>query len=1045
MAKKGVINIVGDKNYPPFYFRKPDGRITGITPELLRWLEVELNLKIELHVYDLHEGMQSVLEGGNDVMCDLFYNKERDTLFDFTETLYMVSAYIYIPKERTDIKSMNDLKGKTVAIQKGDYAINFLKAKGIRCKIIMTNDFGDALDSMLHGGADAVVGDDPVIMYLTYTKGERGKIKRVGSPLYTAKSCLAVKGGNKVLLDILNKCIIYAEKKGVINRLSIKWFGSSLNIHKETVFVKYVKQLLFIIFILILVVFFIWLWNFRLQKALEKKTFELKESLYKLNKYKAQMENVLKSVNGYMYWGKINDKKEIIDWDSSDSLVRITGYEKETFRKQNKKFWTKLIYPDDLEKINKAFGELKKEGKNIIGLEYRIVTKGGKVKWLSENAIIVENKQTGEKLLQGICIDITESRALKNLLEQNKAYFKSLFDNLEEAVVIIGEDERIVEINRGFTKLFGYTRDEIVGKRYTYLKIPEDEKARFSTKLIKKRLINSEKISLETKRLNKDGIPIDVLIIASPIVLSGEIKGALAILVDTRERMKLINQIREERKRLTTILRSIGEAVIVTDKEGKVELINRIMEIGFGLDRDDIKGAYFTDILNTSVREKNELESALRKSVKNKEIVRLDSKIEIKGSKGKKYTYDVNISPVFNKKSEIKGVIIVLNDITELKELENTMIRAKNLESLGILAGGIAHDFNNYLTAILGNIEIAKMKCGGKTELCDLLSKVESATVDAKNLTMELLTFAKGDTNLKKITSIVDLIKETSHFILSGSNVMANLEVDDNLWNAVVDKGQIKNVISNLLINAEQAMPEGGIVSIVANNVILSGSEGIPLSPGKYIKIEIIDEGKGIPEEIIDNIFDPYFTTKKMGSGLGLATAHSIIKNHNGFISVKSEIDKGTKFTIYLPATEQIIKERKTVFNKKTDASAKILVMDDEEMIREVVGEMLKIIGYEADFAKDGEEAIAKYSNELNKGKGYDAVLLDLTIPGGMGGKEAVAKLLEIDPNAKCVIVSGYSTDVIINEYRKYGFKNVILKPFRMDELKSVLKEVLND
>lgn len=372
-------------------------------------------------------------------------------------------------------------------------------------------------------------------------------------------------------------------------------------------------------------------------------------------------------------------------------------------------------------------------------------------------------------------------------------------------------------------------------------------------------------------------------------------------------------------------------------------------------------------------------------------------------------------------------------------------MRAKNLESLGVLAGGIAHDFNNYLTAILGNIEIAEMKGKWNDEMKQLLDKIKNATIDAKNLTMQLLTFAKGDTNLKKLTSVSDLIRDTVNFILSGSNVRAKLDIDENLWNAVIDKGQIKNVISNLLINAKQSMEEGGNITIKTNNIIITGNEGLQLTPGKYIKIEVIDEGKGIPPEIIDNIFDPYFTTKIMGSGLGLATAHSIVRNHNGLITVESKMGKGSKFTVYLPASiENVSKEEISAGRKNIKTRARILVMDDEEMIRDVVGEMLNIMGYEAEFAKDGVEAIKKYNDAMEENRKFDIVLLDLTIPGGMGGRETMEKLLKLDPDVKGIIVSGYSTDVIISEYKKYGFKEAVLKPFRMDELSSVLKKILN-
>ena len=1043
LAKHGEISFVGDTKYPPFYFQKSDSEIAGITPDFLRWLSVEFDLNIVLHHRDLYEGMQSVLDGKNDVMCDLFYNKSRDSLFDFTEPLYQIESYIYIPVERTDIHSLNDLSGEIVAIQKGDYAIDYLHQKGIMCKIIETPDFESAIEELIKGKADAVVGDDPVIMYYAYKLKIRDMIKRTGGLLYTANSCLAVRNGDTELLNILNKCVKFAEKKNIINKLTIKWLGVPLNAYKEPLMKKFVPWVIIIVLALIFITFTIWLWNFRLQKLLNKKTRELKLSLDKLHDYKERMENVLKTVRGYVYWGKISENRQIADWDSSDSIVEITGYEKEYFRKQEEKFWKRLIYPDDWKRVDDAFYGLRENGKEI-NLEYRIKTKEGEVRWLSENAKVVRDKNTGEETVRGICLDITETRKLRNLLNYQRAYFKSLFDNLNEAAVITDKDGNFIEINKYFTDLFGYKKEEIKGKNY--IDLMTNEKKTDYLDYIRKKISENKTITFDTKRRSKDGKLIDVLVMVSPIIIESRLEGAIIILIDIRERKRLTDQIRDERERLHTTLKSIGEAVFVTDVEGKIEMINRIAEIKFGFTDKEVKGKFFLEILEIpDEEEKQGLINSFQKAIKNREVITLKNGIHIIGKDNAEFVLSISISPIFTGNSEVRGVVLVFNDITYIQKMENALVRAKNLESLGVLAGGIAHDFNNYLTAILGNIEIAEMKGKWNDEMKQLLDKMKNATIDAKNLTTQLLTFAKGDNNLKKLTSVSDLIRDTVNFVLSGSNARGKLDIDENLWNAVIDKSQIKNVISNLLINAEQSMEEGGNITIKANNIIITGNEGLQLTPGKYIKIEVIDEGKGIPPEIIDNIFDPYFTTKRMGSGLGLATAHSIVRNHNGLITVESKMGKGSKFTVYLPASiENISKEEISAGRKNIKTRARILVMDDEEMIRDVVGEMLNIMGYEAEFAKDGVEAIKKYNDAMEENRKFDIVLLDLTIPGGMGGRETMEKLLKLDPDVKGIIVSGYSTDVIISEYEKYGFKEAVLKPFRMDELSSVLKKILN-
>ena len=314
---------------------------------------------------------------------------------------------------------------------------------------------------------------------------------------------------------------------------------------------------------------------------------------------------------------------------------------------------------------------------------------------------------------------------------------------------------------------------------------------------------------------------------------------------------------------------------------------------------------------------------------------------------------------------------------------------------------------------------------------------------NAKNLTQQLLTFSRGGSPVKKTASILELVRDTCEFAARGSNVRCEFSIPDDIYPVDVDVGQISQVISNLIINAEQAMPEGGVIRVRLENVSVSERDGLSLKDGKYLKLSIKDQGVGIPAKILPKIFDPYFTTKQKGSGLGLATAYSIVKNHEGLITVESEPGVGTIFHIYLPASEKAMIGDKDSDRSVVAGEGKILLMDDEEMIRDMASEMLSLLGYEVDVARDGEEAVELYCLAKDSDNPYAAVILDLTVPGGMGGRETIRRLMEIDPDIRAIVSSGYSHDPIMSDHKRHGFSGVVAKPYSAEELSRTLDSVI--
>lgn len=386
---------------------------------------------------------------------------------------------------------------------------------------------------------------------------------------------------------------------------------------------------------------------------------------------------------------------------------------------------------------------------------------------------------------------------------------------------------------------------------------------------------------------------------------------------------------------------------------------------------------------------------------------------------------------------------------SQRKKMEQELLKASKLDSIATLAGGIAHDFNNLLTIILGNASLAKYYAKDFPECLEKLVELEKACKQATGLTQQLLTFSKGGEPIKKTVAIDSILQETTSLALSGSNVLPSFDFSADLNLVDLDEDQFKQVVNNILINARQAMPNGGIITIKAENTVInSGIYSSLLSYGSYVKISIKDQGIGISKENVNKIFDPFFSTKEQGHGLGLSSAFSIIKKHQGYITVDSEEGVGTTFYIYLPASSKLVDSEycyKTNLSyfPQVGSGGKVLVMDDDSDIQEILTQMLGELGFEVDVAVNGTEAVQKYSSSYRIGSPYDLVILDLTIPGGVGGKEVAQKLLHIDKNIKLIFSSGYSNDKIKD--LKIKNKHFLKKPYTFEELNFVIESIAND
>lgn len=399
-------------------------------------------------------------------------------------------------------------------------------------------------------------------------------------------------------------------------------------------------------------------------------------------------------------------------------------------------------------------------------------------------------------------------------------------------------------------------------------------------------------------------------------------------------------------------------------------------------------------------------------------------------------------------KTEINGrpaIIGTFLDITGRRSMEAEIRKMQKLESLSSFAGGIAHEYNNILTAIIGNLALAKMYAKPGYEVYDVLIEAEKASLRAKDLTWQLLSFATGGIQIMKVVFIQELLQDLVGLSVNSRNIFCELAVPDNLWTVEVDEGQVSQAIDTLLRYAQQATPQDGKIKISAENMNISRSSALPLREGRYVMIAIEDQGNGISEVELQSLFDPFSSGDKKRSGLEFASAFAIVQKHHGHITAESHFGMGTTFRLFLPATQEKPQLTTESFAVHSDRRGKILVMDDEEIIRVVVERLLLQCGFEAELAKDGTEMLRLYREAKEAGRPFDAVILDLIIQNGMGGQEAMEHLIGYDPDVRVIVSSGFSNNPIMANFRDYGFSGFLPKPYKLDELKRVMKDILSN
>ncbi|MGH8094582.1 MAG: CHASE3 domain-containing protein [Chthoniobacterales bacterium] len=633
-------------------------------------------------------------------------------------------------------------------------------------------------------------------------------------------------------------------------------------------------------------------------------------------------------------------------------------------------------------------------------------------------------------------------RQLKKL-EGADTRIRCVVDHILDGMVTIDETGAVCSMNPAAQRMFGDGGNEFVGVDFTTL-IPkyferelDDAPLPCDWSQLARRTGGT---TLALAKTHTNGTFPAELSLAEITV--EQQKLSVAMIRDITERKRFEEELAAEKKSLAVTLASIGDGVITTDLNGRVVICNAAGEAMTGWTASEAVGQPLRAVLAISADVTAQKRSGSTGYRSEAEAILLSTpeRATLTSRNGIERLVEQAASPVRDAKNQICGVVVVFRDITERQRDEAERRKGEALDQLGLLAGGIAHDFNNLLTEIIGNISLISMLLPPNEDVTRRLEDAKNASLRARDLAQQLLTFARGGAPIKQTASIADLVQETVSFSLRGSHSRAEITIEPDLWAAEFDPGQISQVIANLVVNADQAMPNGGTLHVKCDNFSHTANPEpatLDLPAGDYIRIRLRDEGTGIPESYLKRIFDPYFTTKAKGSGLGLATTYSVIKNHNGLITVESELHCGSTFSVYLPAArhQPLATEPVALTNEPMKGSGRVLVVDDEEAIRILVDFTLTRLGYEVCPAPTALHGIELYREALITGHRFDLVILDLTLPGGMGGKEALKKLLEIDPMVNAVVSSGYATDATMSRYEDFGFRGMIAKPYQAAEL----------
>jgi len=1046
-----TIKVVMDDNYPPYVFRGADGAIQGILVDQWRLWERKTGIRAELRAMNWAEAQQRMNAGEFDVIDTIFRNGKRDAGIQdrFRETAPMYSGEFRRAVAKGNRELLQIVENGFAAVSPAEYRAIERKWKGnplfeteqlktllllgiVAAVIILVLVFWNRVLRRAVAGRTADLADrekllatildsSPVAIAITrLSDGAFLSINATCEKLFGYTNSELI-GKSSIELGIYSaeereRLVTPVREQGIAHNIEL-----ALRCKDGTLLQTYTSAVPFI---------------YAGQECILNNVVDVTEKKA-IERELALREEELRVIFDTSQAGILLVNPQGVISLANERMAIMFGYPLSELIGSP---YPDHVHPDERDTGDSRMRMLISGEIDSINTERRFIRKDRSEFWGYLSGRRHVDRDGTFISLVGVIADITEHKQAETLLRESEDKFRSLFDHAIDGILIADiEQRRIIEANRTACLMLGYEHHELLGLEIARMHPAEhlQETVALFDRFAHKEITSAEDVLVQ----RKDGSIFYADINASPLVMGGQ-ACVVGTFRDTTERRKTREALLESENRYRSLVQQAAAWIWSTDDRIRHTYSNRYVEGLLGYPVGEFLDMDLFDLIHPDDHEavKKVISRAKRDgSGWNSLLLRWrhrDGHWQYMESSG---------GPVFDASGRFIGLNGVDIDVTARINLQEERDKSQRLESLGVLAGGIAHDFNNILTGILGNVSFARMLISGDHPAFQRLVDCEKAAQRAGELTRQLLTFSRGGEPVRKAVDTKQLISECLSFALHGANVKGEVDFLPDTWWSDVDAGQMSQVINNLLINAKQAMPEGGTVTVKTENVVVHEGDSIPVQPGRYIRVTIIDRGAGIPAELLPRIFDPYFTTKSQGSGLGLASVYSIIKRHGGMVTVSSKTGEGSAFTLLIPAVKAQTKEisDKEPVIPSPMGHGKILVMDDEEMIRHLAVSMLKTLGYRAESCADGREAVARHAAALERGAPYDAILLDLTVPGGMGGKEAAQLIHERDPEVAMIVSSGYSSDTVIADYQDHGFSGAVIKPYTMQRMAAELARVL--
>ena len=1000
---------------PPLIFVSKSGEIEGIFPDVLREIARRENWKLEWTVADWPERYAKLKRGDIDLLPAVAYSEKRDNEVRFSAEKLLVNWGVVIVAQGSNINSFVDLKNRSVAILREDiYEKSFIRLMSdfdLPFKQVKASSYGEVMTMIREGKAEAGI----INRLYAATMNTKDK-DLIQSEIVFAPQNIHIAASPSLDKDILIRLDKHIRQmKSDTASLYYTSLNKWLEIEDESIHLpRWVKILLIILGIIAaLALLFVVL----LQRLVKKTTQNLKNS-------EEQLESIFSAAGDGIL---IADVKTLRFVRANQAVCKMLGYS------QNEILSISVddIHPaKDLPSVKEVFKKQVSDEK-LVAENIPVLRKDKSVFYadISFRTVMLE----GRLCLIGIFRDNTRRNLAEKELRELNSRMRAVYRATSMIIFSLDHEYRYLSFNDKhrvtMKKIWG--EDIEIGRSMLDYIAREDDRKKAKTNFDK--TLNGEAfVEIEVygdELLNRQYWENEYAPLKDE---KGQVYGLSVFVRDISAQKRAEEAAKIERARLEVTLKSIGDAVISATTEGQVMMINPVASELTGWTEKEAIGQDLHNIFHiinedSGKQINNPVERVLTRGI----IIGLANHSVLISKNGKRYNIEDSAAPIRNQSGKIIGVVMVFRDVTEKIKSEHEVIKMEKLESLGVLAGGIAHDFNNILTGVYGNLSLALMQMETKHPSRQYIEIAAASAERAGQLSHRLLTFAKGGEPVKKECNLDAIIHEALELNLAGSNVKGKLQISENIPPLFADPGQLSQVFSNLIINARQAMPNGGNLYIDA-----------ALSDKSFIQIRVRDEGEGIAPEYIDKIFDPYFTTKKTGNGLGLAGAYSIITRHDGQLGVESNPGKGTTFIITLPIGTEKQKDNSFTDNAQNKALSpkNILVLEDEDLVSKVISEMLRNLGHKVKLTNEGRKALALYKEAKEHGKEFDIVICDLTIPGGMGGKELHEILA--NENTKFIVASGYSDDPIIAHYSDYGFDGALSKPFTLKELSHVISSL---